>query len=469
MFTNEQLALFNRAYGAWRDALTFLRANLHTLEGDRPSPAEAAVLCDIDLQKMLFRVSSFPGQPLEEAEQTFIRSMLEHADELKSRVPGYGRFYRTMSPERYPSVAGLFDARPDHPLVLEAAVCAEQRSGRRCVQTVMDALSSVLGAYAALCPALSSGREAAALRLLASFSELPGSVGIGVRQAEKLEGFVSGESPAERELASLIGLDAVKREVSELVDLLKLNEMRARSGIAPIRVSRHMIFTGNPGTGKTTVARLLARIYNEFGVLSKGHLVEADRSKLVAAYLGQTAIKVQKVIESALGGVLFIDEAYMLSQEHGDSYGQEAIDTLLKEMEDHRDDLIVIAAGYPDLMETFINSNPGLRSRFNRVIRFPDYTPEELQRIFEQMMRKDGFTLTDGAKEKLMRIWEAAQKNDGFGNGRGVRNIYEKVIVRQASRMVSAGGGDPEALLRITEADIPDYAPPKKETVIGFR
>ena len=312
-------------------------------------------------------------------------------------------------------------------------------------------------------------KQEAALHLIASYIEEAKKLGIVVNPIDDLQGYIYGNSTSEKELYSLIGLDEVKNDVSEIIDVIKLNDIRAQNGIAPIKVSKNMVFTGNPGTGKTTVARILSRIYCELGILSKGHLVEVDRSKLVAGYLGQTAIKVQEVVESALGGVLFVDEAYMLSTERGDSYGQEAIDTLLKCMEDNRDNLVVIVAGYPELMEKFINSNPGLRSRFNKYISFPDYSLDELQKIFEKMMQKDGYILSDEAREKLLDIWVKAQKDEGFGNGRGVRNIYEKVIVRQASRIVSTDTHGSEALLTIIADDIPEYKPTKKEKrTIGF-
>lgn len=469
MFSNNQLALFNKAYGAYCENLEFLKANLHVIEGEKIEPGMAVIISDINIQKMLFRVSTFPECELEEPEQTFIKSMLEFAGAVKASVPGYGKFYKNMTAQNYSLVSSFFDQESDFPLVLEIAICVEQRTKKHCAQTVIENLATILASYTAICTLDDTKKQEAALHLIASYIEEAKKLGIVVNPIDDLQGYIYGNSTSEKELYSLIGLDEVKNDVSEIIDVIKLNDIRAQNGIAPIKVSKNMVFTGNPGTGKTTVARILSRIYCELGILSKGHLVEVDRSKLVAGYLGQTAIKVQEVVESALGGVLFVDEAYMLSTERGDSYGQEAIDTLLKCMEDNRDNLVVIVAGYPELMEKFINSNPGLRSRFNKYISFPDYSLDELQKIFEKMMQKDGYILSDEAREKLLDIWVKAQKDEGFGNGRGVRNIYEKVIVRQASRIVSTDTHGSEALLTIIADDIPEYKPTKKEKrTIGF-
>ena len=237
-------------------------------------------------------------------------------------------------------------------------------------------------------------------------------------------------------LDSLIGLTEIKNDVKKLVNLVSMQQARKARGYKTIPMSLHLVFTGNPGTGKTTVARILAKIYSELGILSKGQLVEVDRSGLVAGYIGQTAIKTQKKIDEALGGILFIDEAYTLIKD-GNDYGQEAIDTILKAMEDHRDDFIVIVAGYHDLMTGFINSNPGLKSRFNKYIDFPDYSVEELEQIFLSMCDEYEFELTDDAKETMeVKIAHMeAEKGVNFANARDVRNLFEKVITQQASRL----------------------------------
>lgn len=241
------------------------------------------------------------------------------------------------------------------------------------------------------------------------------------------------------ELNSLVGLSAVKEDVNLLIHTITINEERKKMNLSVPEFSKHLVFYGNPGTGKTTVARIIAKLYKELGVISKGQLVETDRSGLVAGYVGQTAIKTKEIIDSAMGGVLFIDEAYTLAPEggSGQDFGQEAIDTLLKAMEDNRGDFVVIVAGYPDLMSRFINSNPGLSSRFNKYLYFDDYNAEELEKIFILMCEKYQYVLDDELKEQLPDFFKALvlTKPDNFANAREVRNIFEKAVQRQSSRL----------------------------------
>ena len=270
------------------------------------------------------------------------------------------------------------------------------------------------------------------------------------------------------ELNSLIGLDLVKREVDNLINLVTINKLRRDHGLKVEELSLHMVFSGNPGTGKTTVARIMSRIYRSLDILSKGHLVEVDRSGLVAGYVGQTALKTQEAVQKALGGVLFIDEAYALTTRGPQDYGQEAVETLLKAMEDHRDDLIVIVAGYIELMEEFVESNPGLESRFNRFIHFPDYTVEEMMGIFRMRCDKAGYTLAPEAGDELKRILAEKSKDSiGFGNARGVRNLFEKALSRQANRLAAMGQLTREQLMEIRAEDLEDAsAEPEKDTDI---
>lgn len=266
------------------------------------------------------------------------------------------------------------------------------------------------------------------------------------------------ESNPEKELNSLIGLSAVKEEVAKLTNFVKIQQRRLQKGMVVAPLSYHCVFTGNPGTGKTTVARIVAEIYKNLGILKKGHLVETDRSGLVAEYVGQTAIKTNKIIDEALDGVLFIDEAYSLVQGGSNDYGLEAISTLLKRMEDDRDRLVVILAGYSDEMRQFIDSNPGLQSRFNRYVNFTDYEADDLLQIFKLNTAKNEYVLSKEAEQKLYQVLTKAvnEKDSKFGNGRYVRNLFEKTIENQAVRLASIGNLTIEMLAKIEAVDIPD-------------
>lgn len=257
-------------------------------------------------------------------------------------------------------------------------------------------------------------------------------------------------------LDKLVGLEAVKKEIKTLVNVARVREMRRKEGLKVPPSGYHMVFVGPPGTGKTTIARLLGSIFHALGLLSRGHLTEVDRAELVAGYVGQTAIKTDAVVKDAIGGVLFIDEAYSLAPEDsGNDFGAEAIETLLKLMEDHRDDLVVIAAGYRERMESFIESNPGLRSRFTRFIDFPDYSPEELTAIFTRMVEEDGYTLGPGALDsvKAILVREYESRGANFGNARLVRNLFERSLTSQANRLVSSTPSRAD-LCVIAESDI---------------
>lgn len=258
------------------------------------------------------------------------------------------------------------------------------------------------------------------------------------------------------ELNSLIGLNAVKEEISTLINFIKIQKEREKSGLKTTPISYHIVFTGNPGTGKTTVARIVAKLYKHLGILSKGHLVETDRSGLVAEYTGQTAPKVNRVVQSALNGILFIDEAYSLVGENKDDFGKEAVATLIKRMEDDRDKLVVVLAGYTHEMKTFIDTNPGFQSRFNRYIEFPDYTPDELLAIFESSCRRLEYMLTPEAIVKAKMMFEQAynMRNKSFGNGRFVRNVFEKTVEQQANRIAKLSTLTKESLTTIEAEDI---------------
>ena len=268
------------------------------------------------------------------------------------------------------------------------------------------------------------------------------------------------QSPLEKLLAdlnSLTGLESVKKEVNSLVNLIKVRELRRKGGLRSPEIALHLVFTGNPGTGKTTVARLFAEICRALGVLKRGHLIEVDRSGLIGGYVGQTALKTKQVIESAPDGVLFIDEAYSLTRSKSENdYGAECIATLLKAMEDYRDSLIVIVAGYADLMTDFLESNPGLRSRFTKEVHFPDYTREGLWLIFDHIVEVNGFKLAadtvDSARAQIERIYGSRGSN--FGNAREMRTFFESVVQRQANRLALEVNPSPKQLQVLESVDI---------------
>ena len=258
-----------------------------------------------------------------------------------------------------------------------------------------------------------------------------------------------------RELDTYIGLEEVKKEVKNLINMATVYKLRQDNNLPNPDMSLHLVFSGNPGTGKTMIARFMARVYHSLGLLSKGKLIEVDRSGLVAGYIGQTAIKTAKVIESAIGSVLFIDEAYALTSKSENDFGLEAVDTILKAMDDNRDDLVVIVAGYTELMEEFVDSNPGLRSRFNKYIDFADYTAEEMFGIFKLNCSKSFYVLDsdaeDAVREYLTAVSEAAGE---FGNARGVRNTFEKILTEQANRIAELESVSRDDLMKITKSDV---------------
>ncbi|MEO7999954.1 MAG: AAA family ATPase, partial [Gemmatimonadaceae bacterium] len=262
-----------------------------------------------------------------------------------------------------------------------------------------------------------------------------------------------------RELNELVGLESVKTDVRSLVNFVTIRKLREQRGLQVAPASLHLVFSGNPGTGKTTVARLLARIYRALGVLNTGQLIETDRSGLVASYVGQTAPKVHEIVNSALGGVLFIDEAYSLTvSRHESDYGHEAVDTLLKLMEDHRDELIVIVAGYESKMDDFLNSNPGLRSRFNKFLKFDDYSADELHDIFARLVSSSEYQLDSKSSDNARQLFAmaCATRIESFGNARFARNLFETVVAHHSNRVAMLMSPTIDDLMTIKPSDIPD-------------
>ena len=260
------------------------------------------------------------------------------------------------------------------------------------------------------------------------------------------------------QLNELVGLENVKQQVADLIDYNQIQNIRAKSGLKNSDKTLHMAFLGNPGTAKTTVARIVGKMYKSIGLLSKGHFIEASRTDLIAEYQGQTAIKVKRLINRAKGGVLFIDEAYSITENHhSDSYGRESLTELTKALEDYRDDLVVIVAGYTNLMEKFFESNPGLKSRFNTFISFNDYSIDELTRIFTYTCDRNDYTIEDEAVEKIHNLLEAKLKEqeDHFSNGRFIRNLFDDITMNQSKRLSKLTGDiAKETLMLITKDDV---------------
>lgn len=346
------------------------------------------------------------------------------------------------------------------PLLLRCCVARDEKDGTQDAEAFVSALTRILQLQAACEDEMSQrelhfittyiGQLRAFITQSLSVRSTPAQnrPGMAARtEKEQTEVRSIGKKAEEKEptleelraqLDELIGLDGVKKEVETLINLIRVRKMREEHGLRNMDMSFHMVFTGNPGTGKTTVARLIAAIYKQLGFLSKGQLIETDRSGLVAGYVGQTAGKVTEVVNSALGGILFIDEAYSLSRKGADNdFGREAIDTLVKLMEDNRDDLVVIVAGYTEPMHDFLTSNPGLISRFNKYIDFPDYTDDELMDILQMRADKQGYVIEDEAKTHIRRMLLAQTLSEraDFGNARGMRNVLEKLVQEQANRL----------------------------------
>ena len=448
LLDNKRKKLFDDAYTEYLSVTKVIEelfndAVANPFDDERPSVTDVVCSLDLYLQGVLLKIAMVDGNPSPE-EIEFIMSLPDELDEVCARNRGYRRFLRNISVESYKEKAGQYFTDSANPLFLRLIKDEDQGA----VDDVVNAIEKLFNSFAAVDDTFSESENQVITQAVA---ELRGTTHSKRKEPAKrntttskapvvTSDIVSGEDMelAMAELNSLIGLTGVKQEVLASINLLKINNMRKEKGLPELQTSRHMVFTGQPGTGKTTVARIMAKIYKALGVVSKGHLVETDRSGMVAGYVGQTALKTAQVIKKAKGGVLFVDEAYALSSEDGSNdFGKEAIDTLVKGMEDYRDDLVVIVAGYTNEMKEFIDMNPGLRSRFNKYINFDNYAADEMLEIFKGQCEKAQFILDEGAQSKALAYFENHQGNEQFGNARGVRNYFDRVVTAQATRILT--------------------------------
>ncbi|SFB81637.1 AAA family ATPase [Butyrivibrio sp. YAB3001] len=456
MLEGRQEKIFNAAYDAYNELLGFcIDYENQIIKPQGLDNLSLAAIFDLQLQKKLVEITSSYEDELSGSEMFFVEHIINNKDELTQGVEGYRKFIKGVCRANYENISkdvtGSLEDIPycvllalkmdnnrhdefttiffkEYMTILDCFICLERQNGEKreeCIKTTYFALEEYVKSRNVNYKGIDNKS------IFEKFWYLKEEKKPEQEREKNLEDLI-------KELNEMIGLDGVKANVQEMLELLKVRKERERRGMENSDMSLHMVFTGNPGTGKTTVARLLAQIYKKMGILAKGQLVEADRSKLVGAYIGQSERNTKEILNQAMGGILFIDEAYALSDtESSNDYGREVINILLKSMEDNRDKLIVIVAGYTGKMDKFLSSNPGLKSRFNTFIHFEDYTPEEMLKIFNYTCKKAGFIPTpsckDAAKEKINRY--CAQKTDRFANGRDVRNLYEKIVRNQHKRI----------------------------------
>ena len=468
---NEQMKKGREAYARMADACNLL---VESGNWQRVGASDIKLFLDMYTQSLLLRLAQASGTPSAQ--------MLRFIAEVPGRdVLSIGKANAESALNIGYKNRSFAEGTP---LLLRCCVAMDDKDGTQSAQQFVDGVSKLLYAAAEADGDL-SGRElnfitsyAGSLRtflMTRAAKRHSGTQEATLRDAPEDTPAAPGEpaqkaQPAKKkeepeksldelmaELNGLIGLADVKREVNSLINLIKVRKMRESHGLKVMDMSFHMVFTGNPGTGKTTVARLVAKIYKQLGFLSKGQLIETDRSGLVAGYVGQTAGKVTDVVNSALGGILFIDEAYALARKGMDNdFGREAIDTLVKLMEDHRDDLVVIVAGYTDEMHDFLTANPGLISRFNKYIDFADYTDDELMDILHMNAKRQGYAVAEAADTVVCDMLTAMTLSErlDFGNARGMRNTLEKLVQAQANRLATTEGEiTRDMLCEITEAD----------------
>jgi Cdc6-like AAA superfamily ATPase len=442
-----------------REFVDELTSVLGALRAQAGGPADVAAHqrdAALEAQAVAAGVIAADGHPSDAELRAFAEALAPWFESLRGATPSSLRDSAAIRQHR------AFPITPS-PL-FETVVSADERDGTTHCWHYYEAAMRVAHAVCAIDTtptreellAVDMLRAMMLRRINAAGIERPADLGARVRGERGAPG--KPEDTLESllaELDALIGLEAVKTEVRLLTNLVRVENLRRERKLPVVDRSLHLVFVGNPGTGKTTVARLLARFYKVLKVVSKGHLVETDRSGLVAGYVGQTATKVNKACDDAKGGILFVDEAYALVTESEQDFGAEAVATLLKRMEDDRDDLVVIVAGYPEPMRRFLDSNPGLRSRFSKTIDFPDYTDDELMSIFESIGKEHHYSLDDSGRAAVRAYFVSQHRGPTFGNGRLARNLFEDCVARQANRIVAIDDPTDEELVTLEAADVP--------------
>ncbi len=458
MLEGRQEKIYDAAYDAYNELSNFcIDYENQIVKPQGLGNLSLAAIFDLQLQKKMIEISSDYEDALSESEMYFIEHIINHKDELVQNVEGYRKFSKGISKENFENIPQqVVSGIADIPYCVMLSLKLDSNKHDEYTTIFFKEYMTILDCFMCLDKENGDKREECIRSIFSSLEEYIKSrndqyKGLDNKSIYEKYWYLKEEKKPEQEkektledliqeLNNMIGLEGVKNNVQEMLELLKVRKERERRGMENSDMSLHMVFRGNPGTGKTTVARLLAQIYKKMGILAKGQLIEADRSKLVGAYIGQSERNTQEIIAQAMGGILFIDEAYALADGQGSNdYGREVISVLLKAMEDNSDKLIVIVAGYTDKMDKFLSSNPGLKSRFNTFIDFEDYSPEEMLSIFNYTCRKAGFiptpTCTAAVREKIKVYCE--NKTERFANGRDVRNLYEKTVRNQHKRIAN--------------------------------